>query len=216
MKKDYLHLVLIVDESGSMSHIRKDTVGGLDSLIKEQKEAKGEVTVTTSFFNSRTRSIHNFAKIEDVGSYEQVYRPSGYTALLDSVGTTIDSVGKVLADMKEEDRPSKVMVVISTDGQENCSQEFTKEAIREKIKHQQDVYSWEFVFIGANQDSFAEAGKLGIGASSTMNYAYSNDGAHSAYASISRGVLEARTCDFSKSFCFDDSDRKIQDELIAK
>lgn len=216
MKKDYLHLVLIIDESGSMSSIKKDTVGGLDSLIQEQKAADGEVTVTTSFFNSKTRNIHDFVKIGEVNSFENIYKPSGCTALLDAVGTTIDSVGETLSNMKEEDRPSKVMVVISTDGLENSSTEFTKDAIREKIKHQQDVYSWEFVFIGANQDSFAEAGKLGISASSTMNYAYSNEGAHSAYASISRGVLESRTCDFSKSFCFDDSDRELQNELIAK
>lgn len=96
--------------------------------------------------------------------------PIGGTALYDAVGKSINYAGAQLNDMPNEDKPDKVIVVILTDGQENASHEFSREKVAEMIKHQKDVYSWEFIFLAANQDAFAVGGALNIKALNTANF----------------------------------------------
>jgi len=115
------------------------------------------------------------------------------TALLDGVGKTIDSVGTKLSNMSEDNRPEHVVVVIMTDGIENSSKEYTRERVKELIEQQQNVYNWTFLFMGANQDSFTNAGNLGIDSYTTTNYDFSGKGTMKAYTASSNYVGKIRT-----------------------
>jgi hypothetical protein len=114
------------------------------------------------------------------------------TALLDAVGRSVAEAGERLSLMKEEDRPGLVLFVIVTDGGENCSHEYTNSMVKEMIEQQQNEYSWQFMFLGANQDAFTEAAKIGIKSSHTAGYDVSNTskvyGTVSAHASNMRSA----------------------------
>lgn len=164
MKQNYIHLTFVIDCSGSMQNKKEDIISSFNNFIKEQKEVKdGEVTTSLYSFNSiinRTFINENINNVEDLN--EHTYIPMGCTALNDAVGTAIDETGKFLADMKEEDRPSKVMIIIMTDGLENASKEYTLQQVRDKIKHQEEVYSWEFIYIGSELKDDSQASAYNI------------------------------------------------------
>lgn len=186
--KDLTELVLIVDRSGSMSKISSDAEGGLNAFLEEQREnTPGKVQVTLVEFDHEINTLHDGADIEDVKPYKLV--PRGTTALLDAVGFTINKVGERLANTREEERPGRVIVVVVTDGLENSSKEFKKKDLLDKIEHQKEKYSWEFVYLGANQDAFAEGSSLGFNASA--NYVATSNGVRSMYASLSSSITDA-------------------------
>ncbi len=161
MLNSLTELILIVDRSGSMSTRQKDAEGGIKEFIRSQKEQPGECSFTLVEFDDQYNFVHKGKNIQEIkNDYKLV--PRGSTALLDAVGNTLVQIGKRLSDMQECDRPGLVMVVIVTDGEENSSKEFTKNQIQEMIKHQQDVYSWQFTFLGASDSAFTEAGSMGI------------------------------------------------------
>ena len=111
-------------------------------------------------FDHEYQFVHRGIPIRTVPHCQLV--PRGNTALLDAVGRAIVETGERLSKMNEADRPALVVVVIITDGQENASKEFSRTKIKEMISHQQSAYKWQFTYLGANQDAFAEAGSLGI------------------------------------------------------
>lgn len=200
MKEGYSHLTLVLDESGSMDSFRDATIEGLNSFVSKQKEVKGtnlSTTVSLYKFNSQINLVHNFVNLNDFPKFNRDnYNPENMTALLDAIGRAIDETGKTLDKMAESKRPSRVIMVIQTDGQENDShiyvpEEYTQrlprsfwtsnriippknDVVNKMIKHQQDKYNWEFIFLGANQDAIATASGLGIGSKSALTYTMNN------------------------------------------
>ena len=191
MKQGLTEIAFILDRSGSMHHLVDDTIGGFNSVIQEQREGLGEVYVTTVLFSDNSKILHDHINIKDVPLLTtNEYRVAGCTALLDAIGTTIDNIGIRLAETPEENRPSKVMVFITTDGQENASREYTKARIKEMIEHQTNVYNWTFVFLGANMDAVAEGRDMGITHSAT--YTASSRGVGRTYAGLDETITCAR------------------------
>jgi Mg-chelatase subunit ChlD len=168
MNTNLTDITLVVDRSGSMEAIRTDAEGGVNTFLTDQAAQPGEALVTLVHFDTQYEFVHKGVPVKDVPRYQLV--PRGSTALLDAIGRAINETGERLALMAETDRPALVVFVVMTDGQENSSQEFTKAQIKKMIEHQQSVYNWQFTFLGANQDSFAEAGSMGMAAAGVANF----------------------------------------------
>ena len=185
---EYVHYILIIDRSGSMNTIKTDTQGGIRAFIDKQLEGVdgSKRTVSLYQFDTEHDQVHDFGLLEKAKTYELV--PRGGTALLDACGFAITKTGERLAAMPEDKRPGYVMVVIATDGQENSSREYTRAQVKEMIQHQRDKYDWRFTYIGANQDSFSEAGSIGIAAPSALNYMSTGRSTSSAWASAGAAV----------------------------
>lgn len=187
MRNDLTDLTMVVDRSGSMASCRNDAEGGINTFIQQQKELPGECLFSLVQFDTDYEFVHKARPIHDIKlAYALV--PRGNTALLDAVGRAIIETGERLKAMDESQRPGLVVFVIITDGQENSSHEFTREKIKEMIEHQQTAYKWQFTFLGANQDAFAEAGAMGILRSGIANYAEEKTagGLIAASANVSR------------------------------
>jgi hypothetical protein len=168
MRNDLSDVTVVLDRSGSMASCRDDAEGGLNTFVEEQKKHTGETLFTLVQFDTDYEFVHKGKPVREVGPCELV--PRGATALLDAVGRAIVETGERLAAMPEPERPGLVVFVILTDGQENSSKEYTKSKIKEMIERQQNVYSWQFTFLGANQDAFSEAQSLGIYAAAAANF----------------------------------------------
>ncbi len=169
MRNDLTDITMVVDRSGSMASIRSDAEGGINSFVSQQQQEPGEALMTLVQFNTAYEFIHSGISIGQVPAYR--LQPSGSTALLDAVGRAINETGSRLAAMDETQRPGLVVFVIATDGEENSSREFTREQIRQMIQHQQSAYRWQFTFLAANQDAFAEGASLGIAADGIAQWA---------------------------------------------
>lgn len=162
MKANFIHVCFVVDSSGSMSSSVDDVKGGFKKIIEEQKaNPEGECAVSYFDFNSNVKEVYRGKDVKEINS-ELEYYPSGMTALMDGVGIAIDTIGKWLDSMPEEEKPEQNMIVIITDGGENFSKEYSASRVREMIKHQQDKYSWKFVFLGADLTNVKDAIDLGI------------------------------------------------------
>lgn len=184
---DYRHYVLIIDRSGSMSSIREEAEYGIRHFVSEQQALPGKATLSLYQFDTVHDVVHDFAPLDQVPPYTLV--PRNMTALLDACGSAIAGTGEKLAAMSEHERPGKVIVLITTDGKENASCEYALDRVREMITAQQAGYGWQFMYVGANQDAFAEAGAIGIPAAATMDYAASSAGTRSAYAGASAAAV---------------------------
>lgn len=185
MKENLTEIVFILDESGSMDPLADDTIGGFNSYIEEQKKGPGEAYLTAVLFDDRYIILHDHVNIQDVPlltSHE--YSPLGMTALMDAIGRTINSVGQRLSNTPEEERPAHVIFVITTDGYENASKEFTRSKVKEMIEHQQEKYSWQFMFLGAGIDAYQEAASLGLGGAHAMSVSHSSVGTKSVYEAV--------------------------------
>lgn len=157
----YINICFIIDESGSMASSVNDVKGGFMRMIEEQKNIKdGKCTVSLFKFDSSVTEVFVGKDVSEINEIE--YKPWGSTAMNDGIGTAINKIGKWLSDMKEEERPSKNLIVIMTDGEENASKEFTFSQIREMIKHQEEKYNWSFVYMGSDLTSMKEVNNLGI------------------------------------------------------
>lgn len=193
MRTDLTELLMILDMSGSMYSLRDDTIGGYNSLIEEQKKEEGSAIVTTVLFNDSYSVVHDRVDINDVKPMTSAdYVPQGTTAMLDAVGKAITSIGQKLAEMPEEQRPSKVMVTIITDGYENASREYSWDVIKAMIKEQREKYSWIFTFIGADIDTMSVSNNLGIDSRLSKSYTKSVDGSNSVYKSVSKAMKRVR------------------------
>ncbi len=202
-KQNFTSINVIIDESGSMGSLALDTIGGFNKFLADQKVVPGEVAFTLCTFNTDYRLVHNFTPLATIPDLnETTYNPGGGTALLDAMGHTMNSVGTKLAAMQEEERPSKVIFLVITDGFENSSRYFTKEMIKNMVTHQKDVYSWEFVFMGANIDAITEGMSLGIDINNTFNYDSTPVGTRSLYSTVSENMTSYRGSASSKADFF--------------
>ena len=171
-KKKEMDIVFLLDKSGSMQGIEKDTIGGYNSYIKSNKD--NNVKVTTILFNTNYEVYNRRVDIKNVKEMtKDNYKVSGCTALLDAIGKSIDYM--------EECKAKKVMFVITTDGLENSSRKYTKEQIKDKIQKHKD---WEFVYIGADIDSYSEAASIGISRTNTSNYKKDKKGVDNLFSSV--------------------------------
>jgi uncharacterized protein YegL len=213
MKQNYTKLVFIVDRSGSMSIISSDMSGGLQSLLeKEKNNNAGECDVSIYQFDDKYDVVYKNKNIQNVPKYS--LEPRGSTALYDAIGKTINSVGKDLSDLNEQDRPDRVLFVIVTDGHENASKEFTQQQIKSMIEHQENVYKWTFSYLGANQDAFGVANSFGIvDNSKILNYQATSAGVSSSFDALYANVSafrKSRSVDEAKvAYSFKDSDQQI-------
>lgn len=211
MNTNLTEVVFIIDESGSMYPFVSDTIGGYNTFLRSQKEVEGEANITTVFFSDKLRTFHDRKNLKDVRELRHDdYRPFGCTSLYDAVGSTIDHIGSVLAATPEDQRPGHVIFVIITDGYENSSREYTQAMVKNRIEHQREKYSWEFVFLGADMDAEHEAESIGIHRDFAATYSATSIGTTSVYASMDTLVKEVRSNYLNG--CIDNSHGKLSDE----
>ena len=194
MKKNITELVLILDKSGSMAGLESDTIGGYNAMLQKQQKEPGEAIVTTVLFDDNYELLHDRIDIKDISPLtEKDYFVGGCTALLDAIGKTIHKIDNAQQHTSEEQKADKVVFVITTDGMENASGEYTYEKIRAMIKGQKEKYGWEFIFLGANIDAVATAASLSINADRAASYHADARGINLNYQAVSNAVRELRT-----------------------
>jgi Mg-chelatase subunit ChlD len=182
---DYRHIIMIVDRSGSMQACREATEEGINGLFAGQAAEHREggwATASLYQFDTEHEVVFAHVPLGEVPVYRLV--PRGSTALLDAIGFAYAQEGEWLASLEEHERPSAVIAVIATDGMENASREYKRPQIQEIITHQQDVYGWQTLFIGANMNAVQVATSYGIPAQQAMTFRASPAGAASSLGSV--------------------------------
>ena len=210
MKDSLAQITMILDRSGSMSSVLRPTIDGFNEFVEGQKNVPGDANVTLIQFDTENpwevvfedKPVKKAPKLTS-----ETYVPRGGTPLNDAIGRTIVDLGNRLEKINEADRPGKVIVVIMTDGLENSSREYSAPRIAEMIKHQHEVYKWEFVFLGANQDAILTGEKLGVPATAAMTFAANVTGVRNTMRSTSSSVASYRS-GLAKNVTYSDHDRK--------
>lgn len=195
MKKNLTEIVFILDRSGSMAGLEKDTIGGFNAMIEKQRKEAGEAFISTVLFDNYSEVIHDRLTLEQIPQLtESEYYVRGCTALLDAVGGAIHHIGNVHKYAREEDRPEKTIFVITTDGMENASRNYNYDRVKAMIERQKSKYGWEFLFLGANIDAAREAARFGIGADRAANYHADHEGTGVIYETVSEAICQVRSC----------------------
>lgn len=195
MKKGLTELVFILDRSGSMSGLEADTIGGFNSLINKQKMEEGEALLSTVLFDDRAEVLYDRVPLNRIEPMnDKQYYVRGCTALLDALGGAIHHIGNVHKYAREEDRPEKTIFIITTDGMENASRRYTYKKVKAMVEHQRNKYGWEFLFLGANMDAIAVAGRFGVQANRAVNYECDSEGTQLNYDVLSKAVSRVRVC----------------------
>ena len=193
MKKNLTELVFILDRSGSMSGLERDTIGGFNSMIEKQKKQEGECIVSTVLFNNDSQVIHDRVPLDKIEPMnERDYYVSGGTALIDAIGGAIHHIGNVHKYARKEDVPENTIFIITTDGSENASYRYSSDKVKRMIEHEKEKYGWEFLFIGANIDAVETAKHYGIDQDRAVNYHADAQGTDIVYATVSQAVCNVR------------------------
>ena len=193
MKKGLTELVFILDKSGSMGGLETDTIGGFNTMLKKQQTVDSECHITTVLFDNNYELLHDRIDIRAVSPItEKEYQVGGSTALLDAIGRTIHKIGNAQRHTADDYRAEKVMFVIITDGEENCSREYSSDKIKEQIERQKEKYGWEFIFLGANIDAVQTAEKFGIKADRAQRYHADSEGVELNFLVMSEAVATFR------------------------
>ena len=219
MKSNLLHICFVLDESGSMYNSVDDVIGGFQKLIDEQKgEKNGECIISLYRFSSTVKKDYIGKPVNEVPKL--YYSPGGCTAMNDGVGTAIDEIGKWLSDMNESERPSKNMIVIMTDGQENASKEYNFDTVKAKIKHQEEKYSWTFVYMGTNLQDLKDANRLGIKMRSVSdsrnivaNYSHIDTYAKALRSSTNAASVAAADALLTRQLCEDTTRYQVENNI---
>lgn len=194
MKNNITELVFILDKSGSMSGLEKDTIGGFNSMIKKQKKIGGKCYVSTVLFNDESEVLHDRKNLEEIKPLTQEdYCVCGCTALVDAIGGAISHIGNIHKYARPEDVPENTMFVITTDGYENASRKYTSDKVKSMIERQKAKYGWEFIFIGANIDAVETAKTYGIAPERAVNYNADAQGTEIVYEAVSDAACAMRT-----------------------
>jgi uncharacterized protein YegL len=189
MKDDYTHIAVILDRTGSMETIRDDTIGGFNVFLDEQKKEPATATLTLVQFDTEDpyEVIHDFKPIADIPPLtRKIFVPRGGTPLLDAMGRGINDLEKHIGDLREEERPAKVIVAVVTDGQENSSEEFNRETIEKMVKERTEKDGWPFVFLSADLAAIEDAKSVGIDPAGMFAFAKNKVGTRSMWSTLSR------------------------------
>ncbi len=194
MKKGLTEMVFILDRSGSMHGLEKDTIGGFNSMIAKQREEEGEALVSTLLFDNDVCLLHDRLDIKQVPPMtEKDYSVRGCTALLDAVGRAIHHIARVHKYARPEDVPEHTIFVITTDGMENASHSYSADEVKRMIEKEKTKYGWEFLFLGANIDAVGTAGRLGIDADRAANYLADSRGTDINYRAVGAALSSLRS-----------------------
>jgi len=194
-KNDLTELVMILDRSGSMSGLESDTIGGYNSMLGKQKETPGTVLVSTVLFNDRADVLYDRVPLDRMPLMtEKEYFAHGCTALLDAVGGAVSHIRRVHREADPANVPAKTIFVITTDGMENSSREYSYDQVKKMVEECRDKDGWEFIFLGANIDAIAEAERFGIRADRAANYNCDHEGTQLNYEVLSEAVSHMRCC----------------------
>ena len=195
MKNNITELVFILDRSGSMAGLESDTIGGFNSMIEKQKKEDGLCYVSTLLFDDKCEVLHDRVKLGDVPVMtEDDYYVRGSTALLDALGGAIKHIGNIHKYARPEDVPEHTIFIITTDGMENASHNYSRSRVREMIKRQTEKYGWEFIFLAANIDAEETAENIGIRRERAVNYTQDEEGVKATYAVMSDAITSVRKC----------------------
>jgi hypothetical protein len=193
MKANSARIAIILDRSGSMQSVRESTIAGFNEFIRAQRALPGDVTVKLVQFDDQYEVVFDKPLAEVPELTQDLFVPRGMTALFDAQGRTIVALGEELAALPESERPSKVIVMTLTDGLENASKQYGVTQIAELIKHQTDVYKWDFIFLGANQDAVKTAATMAIPPSQSLTYRQSMRGTENVFAAAANYVRASRS-----------------------
>lgn len=194
MNAELTELVFILDRSGSMNGLEEDTIGGFNGMLKKQKAEGEKVNVTTVLFDDEVDIIHDRFSIDIIEPLtSKDYYVRGCTALLDAVGMSIKKTENVQKHLPKEHRAGKVIFVITTDGLENSSVNYTYPQIKKMIEAKKEL-GWEFLFLGANIDAPAEAERLGISRKRAVTYENDSEGVSRNFKAVSEVVCKAAKC----------------------
>ena len=201
MKKGLTELVFILDRSGSMAPLATDTIGGFNSMIARQQKEDGECLVSTVLFANESALIHDRIPLSKVPELtDREYYAGGCTALFDAVGGTIRRIETIHRYAREEDVPEKTLFVITTDGLENASRQFSGKQVRKLVEEMKQKRGWEFVFLAANIDAEETAEAIGISRDLALNYTADKKETARLFRRIDRTVGAARACAPAEEF----------------
>ncbi|MBR1852367.1 MAG: hypothetical protein IJ794_04190 [Lachnospiraceae bacterium] len=216
MKKGLTEIVFILDRSGSMSGLEKETIGGYNSMLEKQKKEEGEALISTVLFDNQMEILHDRIALEKVEPItDKEYYVRGSTALLDAVGGAIHHIGKIQKELPKEERPEKTLFIITTDGMENSSTEYTYDKVKKMVEKKKRKLHWEFIFLGANIDAVKVAGQFGVAKNRAVRYECDDAGTKLNFAVMSKLVSCARSSASALEFeeCLDEE--VILDEIRA-
>jgi uncharacterized protein YegL len=201
-------ITFVLDSSGSMAAIRDDTIGGFNTFLDDQRDEDGDATVTLYDFNTHVKRVFQGRPLEDAPKLsEETYVPGGSTALHDALYTAVTETDTRVAEA--DTPPDNVVIVVLTDGKENAS-ETSSDRVRKQVEYHRTELSWEFLFIGANQDAALTAENMGMNRGQSLNMAHSGEGARAAYESTSEQVRTFRQ--EGRTDGYTDADRRRQED----
>ena len=194
MRKNMTEVVFILDRSGSMSGLEKDTIGGFNSMIEKQKREAGQALISTVLFNNNSKVLYDRVEVQKIPSMtEDDYSVYGCTALLDAIGGAIHHIGNVHKYARTEDVPEHTVFIIMTDGMENASRLYDSARVKQMIEHEKSKYGWEFLFLGANIDAVETAKHFGISEDRAVNYHSDSVGTRLNYEVVSCAITSMRS-----------------------
>lgn len=189
MKTNRTELAFILDRSGSMCGLEADTIGGYNAMLEKQKKEAGEAIVTTVLFDDQYELLHDRIDLRGIAPItDREYYVRGSTALLDAIGKTIQKIANIQKRTAPELRADRVLFVITTDGHENASREYSYSKVKALVERQKKQYGWEFLFLGANIDAIATAQRFGIEADRAVDYHADGEGTQLNYQVLSETV----------------------------
>lgn len=193
MMQNYTDITVVLDKSGSMSKIKNDMMGGFNEFLAKQQEIDGKCTISMVQFSTFRDIKYTAMDVREAPKLDhRNYSVNGGTALIDAMVDTIDETGHRLAMLPVKERPDRVLFVVVTDGEENASSRFQRQQLLDRINHQKTVYKWDFVYLGANQDSIQEASKYGFSYGSTMDYRSTKLGTRNVWAAAATYTASTR------------------------